>query len=107
MNEMHDEDIDTLLREQFEGPLVDDGFSDRVMADLPQRHRRIAWPLWLGALAGAAACGISLIPAPLLQTGWRDWGEGRLSPSAIGMWLAMAGVAWLASAWAVADGRSD
>lgn len=105
MNEPHDDTIEALLRRQFEGPVVDDGFSERVMRRLPLRRRRAAWPLWLGVLAGAAACGLSLGDAPLLRAGWRDWLAGVPSVPAIGLLLAAAGMAWLALGWSLAESR--
>ncbi len=106
MNESHDDDIlDALLRQQFEGPVADDGFSERVMRHLPPRRRRVAWPLWLGVLAGIAACWTCLAHAPLLHLGWRDWMAGELSPSVIGTWLAMAALSVLALGWGLMESR--
>lgn len=103
MNESHDDTIEGLLRRQFEGPVADDGFSERVMQHLPSRRRRTAWPLWLGVLMGAAACWVCLISVPLLHIGWRDWLAGELSTSAIGMLLAMATMSLLALGWGLMD----
>jgi hypothetical protein len=105
-NEPHDDTIEALLRRQFEGPVADDGFSARVMRQLPPRRRRSAWPLWLGLLAGAAACGLCLAGAPMLRAGWRDWLAGAWSMPVIGTWLAMLGLSWLALAWALAESRA-
>jgi len=104
MNDSHDS-IEALLRRQFEGPVADDGFSERVMQRLPPRPRHVSWPLWLGVLVGAAACGICLARVPLLHAGWRDWLAGELSPSAIGMALAMALMSVLALGWGLAESR--
>lgn len=100
---MNDDAIEALLRRQFEGPVADDGFSERVMRQLPPRRRRIAWPLWLGLLAGACACWPSLAGTPLLHAGWRDWLDGELSAPAMGLLLAVAGMAWLALGWTLAE----
>ncbi|GAB3782487.1 DUF5056 domain-containing protein [Dyella agri] len=105
MSEPHDEEIEALLRRQFEGAVADDGFSERVMQRLPPRRRRHGWPLWLGVLAGAAACWLCLAGAPLLHAGWRAWLHGEWSPSVIGAWLAMVCLAWLALGWGLAESR--
>jgi hypothetical protein len=104
MNEPRDEEIEALLRRQFEGPVANDGFSEKVMRHLPPRRRRAAWPLRLGGLAGALACWLSLANVPMLRAGWQDSLAGHLSSAAIGMWLAMAAVALLALGWSLAEG---
>ena len=103
MNESHDDTIEALLRRQFDGPVADDGFSDRVMQHLPPRRRRATWPLWMGVLIGIAACWICIDSVPLLQNGWRDWLAGEPSMSAIGMLVMMAAMSLLALMWSLAE----
>jgi hypothetical protein len=103
MNEPHDDAIEALLLQTFEGPVADDDFSERVMQHLPSRRRRAAWPLRSGLLIGTAACWLSLADAPLLRMGWRDWLAGALSMPAIGLWLAMAAMSLLALGWSLAE----
>jgi hypothetical protein len=98
-----DEMIEALLRKQFNGPVPDDGFSERTMRRLPQRRRRIAWPVWGGILVGAVACWLELLRSPLLHIGWRDWLCREWSASAITVLLAILGMASLALAWSVAE----
>ncbi|MEW9570419.1 hypothetical protein ABQJ54_01500 [Rhodanobacter sp. Si-c] len=105
MNESHDDTIEALLRQQFEGPVADDGFSERLMQQLPPRRCRTAWPMWLGVLIGVAACWICLANVPLLDAGWRDWLAGELSMPVISMWLTMAFMSLLALGWGLADSR--
>ena len=40
MNSIHDDDIDALLRQSFDGPIADVGFCDRVMHQRHGRSRR-------------------------------------------------------------------
>ena len=105
MNDSHDDTIEALLQRQFDGPVNDHGFSQRVMQHLPSRPRRTAWPLRLGVLLGVAACWICLTNVPLLHVGWRDWLAGELSASAIAMWLTMAAMSLLAMVWGLAESR--
>lgn len=105
MKELHDDEVEVLLRQQFEGPLADDGFSERVMSQLPPRRVRTAWTLWLGVPGGLAASCLSLVSAPLLHTGWRNWLSGELSDSVIGLWATMAAVSLLALVWSLAENR--
>lgn len=100
---MNDEMEDALLRKQFEGPVPDDGFCDRVMEQLPTRRRRNNWPLAAGALAGMATCWFSLLLSPIAYVGWRDWLSGDPSASAIALFISMMGMAILALAWTIAE----
>ncbi|HXS74424.1 MAG TPA: hypothetical protein VN725_10345 [Rhodanobacteraceae bacterium] len=99
MNQSQDEAIEALLREQFEGPVFDDGFSDRVVQQLPPRRHRAVWPLWAGVLAGAGASWLGLLSAPLLHAGWQEWISGKPSASAIILVSAIAGMSLLACWW--------
>ncbi|HEY0198735.1 MAG TPA: hypothetical protein VGC19_09370 [Rhodanobacter sp.] len=103
MSDLHDDAIEALLRKQFDGAVPDDGFSGRVMQRLPAHRRHRTWPLWVGALAGTAACFESLLSAPLLHIGWRDWAGGELSASAIVLLSAIAGMSLLACWWSIAE----
>jgi hypothetical protein len=104
MSDPHDDDtIDALLRQQFDGPVPDDGFSARVMQRLPPRRRHVTWPLWAGILVGAGACWSSLLFSPLLRAGWQDWLAGELSMPAFVLLVAMAGMSALAGWWCVAE----
>ena len=61
MNSIHDDDIDALLRQSFDGPTHDAGFCDRVMQQLPPRRRASAWPLATGVLVGAVLFTITFV----------------------------------------------
>ena len=103
MSRQLDDAIDALLRRQFDGPVSDERFTERVMQRLSPRRQRIAWPLWVGIVMGAGACWLSLLFSPLLHAGWRNWMHGELSASAIVLLLAIAGMSLLASWWSVAE----
>jgi hypothetical protein len=103
MNHPDDDTIDALLRKQFEGPVADDGFCERLMQRLPPRRRRIAWPLWAGVAAGIAACGLSLVAMPWLPAGWHDLAGGEFSASAIALLAVVAGMSLLACWWTLAE----
>ena len=109
MSEPEDDAVDALLLAQFEGPVPDDGFGDAVMHRLPPRRRRHAWPLAAGLVAGAMVCWLSLLSAPLVRIGWRDWLAGELSAPAVTLLLVMASISLLTLAWTIAeadDGQS-
>lgn len=103
MTDESEDMVDALLRDQFVGPLADDGFCDRVMNQLPAKRRRHHWPLAAGAFAGVAAYGISLWSAPITNAGWRDWLAGEMSASVMTLFISMIGMAVLALAWAIAE----
>jgi len=102
-NHSEDDAIEGLLRRQFDGPLPDEGFSERVMQRLPVHRRRVAWPLWAGVIAGAGACWLQLLSAPLLNVGWRHWAGGEPSTPAIILLLATAGMSLLTSWWGLTE----
>ena len=103
MSISEDDTIDRLLREQFEGPVPDDGFCGHVMQRLPARRRRSAWPLALGITAGGVLCWLSLLATPLLRAGWHDWLSGQFSAPAVLLLATMAGMSLLALTWVIAE----
>jgi hypothetical protein len=102
MNEADDDAIEALLRADFEGPVEIGDFGDRVMAALPRRRWR-RWPRTAGLAAGAIACWLSLLAAPLPIAGWRDWLDGRMSAPALILIACVAAASLLALAWAVLE----
>ena len=69
MNHDNDDALDTLLRDTFDGPVTDGGFSNRVMQVLPQRRRARAWILVAGTCSGVTAGWLALGSAPVLRAG--------------------------------------
>lgn len=106
MSETANDSIDTMLHQQFDGPVPDAGFTQRVMNRLPPRWRRVAWPLWLGVLAGIVACWIALLRSPLLQTGFRTWSAGQWSASTVLALVAVVGMIGLAAVWSIAEANA-
>jgi len=107
MSNVRDDDIEALLRRNFEGPVADEGFSDKVMQRLPPRRRRMAWPLLAGVLAGVGGCAFSLLRSPLLSDGLRDWLHGEWSSMpAMALLLAATGMTLLACWWSAAEAEA-
>jgi hypothetical protein len=103
MNPIHDDDIDALLRQSFDGPVPDAGFCDRVMRQLPPRRRPSAWPLATGVLVGAILCSLSLLGSPLWRAAWHGWLVGQWSSPTVIVLSAMAGMSLLALGWTLAE----
>lgn len=104
MNDPSDDALDALLREQFDGPVPADGFTERVMAQLPSRRRRLrTWPMVAGVAAGIAACWLSLRSVPVMDSGWRDWLALEPSASAMTLLLIVSGISLLAALWALGE----
>jgi hypothetical protein len=103
MNTIHDDDIDALLRRSFDGPTVDDGFSDRVMQHLPPRRRPSTWTLVAGVLAGTVLCWLSLSASPLWRAAWHGWRVGGGSTSMVIVFSMMAVMSLLALGWTLAE----
>ncbi|WP_439568591.1 hypothetical protein [Sphingopyxis sp.] len=103
MNDETEDAVDALLREQFEGPVADDGFCSSVMDRLPARRRRDQWPMAAGIFAGVAACWFSLWSAPIAFDGWHDWLSGAPSAATLALFIVMMSMAVLALAWTIAE----
>jgi hypothetical protein len=104
MNDPSDDALDALLREQFDGPVAADGFTERVMARLPPRRRRFrTWPMAAGIAGGIVTCWLSLRSLPVMDAGWRDWLASAPSASAMTLLFAVSGVSLLAALWALAE----
>lgn len=103
MNPIHDDDIDALLRQSFDGPASDAGFTDRVMRQLPTRRSASAWPLVTGVIAGAVLCSLSLFNSPLWHAAWHGWRVGEWPTSTILMLTMMTAMSLLALGWSLAE----
>jgi hypothetical protein len=103
MNPVHDEDIDALLRQSFDGPALDAGFSDRVMQHVRPRRRASSWPLVVCVFAGALMCWLSLSGSPLWRAAWQGWLAGVWSSSTIITLAMMAAMSLLALGWTLAE----
>jgi len=104
MNPTHDDDtIDVLLRQSFDGPTPDAGFSDRVMQQVRPRRRPSPWPLAAGVLIGAVLCSLSLFTSPLWRAAWHGWLAGAWSSSTLSVLATMAGMSLLALVWTLAE----
>ncbi|MGD9583674.1 MAG: hypothetical protein AB7V26_08440 [Lysobacterales bacterium] len=104
MPEMSDETLDALLRRDFEGAVVDDGFSARVMRALPPRRRSRPWLLPGAVLAGGLLAWLALLPSPLLQLVAREWQGGGFTAASIGVCLLLLVVSVLGCGWALDEG---
>jgi hypothetical protein len=87
MSPIHDDDmdneIDALLRQPFDGPVADAGFSDRVMRNVRPIRRAFPWPLVVCVCAGVFMSWLSLSGSPLLRAAWQGWQAGAWSISTV------------------------
>jgi hypothetical protein len=107
MNDDIDDGIDRLLRAAAPDPVADEGFCARLAETLPPRRPRTIWPLTVGIVAGIAACWITMGSAQVTQAGWQDWLAGDVTPSALALLAAAAGLCLLALAWALAEAQDQ
>jgi hypothetical protein len=103
MSDEADDAIDTLLRLGFEGPIEDDGFTDRVMRTLPSPHRQGAWFTLVGLLVGAVSCWMTVGSSPIILSGWHNWLGGRPSAPMIPLAVAVLGLSVLGLVWAISE----
>lgn len=96
-------DIDALLREAFDGSVPDDGFTDRLMARVPECRRSKTWPLIVGVVAGVACCWLNLGSVPVLRFAWREWLSGQWSMPVITLLAVAMGMSLLALVWMLGE----
>ena len=99
----NDDAIDSLLRAGFDGPVADDGFTDRLMRRLPPRRRPVPWLAIAGAGIGLVVGWLSLWPSPVLHAGWSEWLHSRPSTAAFTLLLVVAGMSLLGLGWGLAE----
>lgn len=99
----NDDAIDALLRAGFDGPVADDGFTDRLMRRLPPRRRPVPWLAMAGACIGLVVGWLSLWPSPVLHAGWSEWLHSRPSTAAFTLLLVVAGMSLLGLGWGLAE----
>jgi hypothetical protein len=107
MNDETGDAIDRLLRDAAPEPVADEGFCASLVETLPPRRPRAGWPLATGIVAGIAACWLNLRSARIALAGWHDWLAGDLTPSALVLLAAAAGLGLLALAWTLAEAKEQ
>lgn len=103
MSDHSNESIENLLRRSFDGPVPDNGFSERVMLLLPARRARRNWLVPAGIIAGTFSCWIALTSTSLIRVASHDWASGKLSTTILIMLAAIGGMSLLASWWAMVE----
>lgn len=100
--EQHDP-IEALLREQFNGPVADDGFTDQLMQHLPVQRQRVRWPLWIGMTLGALGGWLSIASVPWLGSAWHALLHGHYTPAAMTLLICVAAITLIAGCWSLAE----
>jgi len=98
MNDLSDQKLDELLRQNFAG-VPDHGFSKRVLRALPQRPSPRIWLLPAAAVIGGLLTWLALLPSPIWQAAasellTRDAGATSLMLSALLFGVSLLGCAW-------------
>jgi hypothetical protein len=104
VNETQDQELDEWLRREFEGPIVDDGFTTRVMRLLPPRARKRTWPLPAAATAGGLMAWLALSPSPLVELAALEWLAADFGRSSAMLLALLFGTVLLGCAWALEEG---
>lgn len=76
--------LDTLLRDYYEAPVADDGFSGRLMQIIPSKRPRYSPHFLIALLLGLAALLWQTSSSQLFHHAWQDLAQGHLSAS---VWL--------------------
>lgn len=103
MKDLSDEQLDALLRREFDGPVEDAGFTDALMLKLPARGRPRPWLLPGAALAGALLAWLSLLPAPIWQQLVDEWLAGGFGAASAAVCAVLLGIGLLGCGWALEE----
>lgn len=103
MNDIADTELQAWLRQDFEGPVADAGFTDRVMRQLPPRRRRPSL-LPASAAVGGVLAWLALAATPLGPLVAREWTAAELGAGSVALYALLLATGVLASAWALEEG---
>lgn len=103
INEVSDARLDDLLREQFRGPVADEGFAARVMLALPPRREYRRWLLPGAAALGGLLAWVTLMPSPVWQQAVQEWLAGDFGAATAGIGVLMFGVTLASFAWSLEE----
>lgn len=85
IDDIPDPQLEALLRNSFEGPVADAGFTDRVMRALPPRREPRRWLVPMSAVAGGVLAWLALMPSPLWREVAREWIGGQFGAASVGV----------------------
>lgn len=102
-NEIRDDALDALLSREFDGPVIDDGFSARVMGALPPRRPWTTWVLPTAAVVGGAFAWAALAPSPLWREVATEMAAGSSTGAALAFIALLLGLGVLGVAWALEE----
>ncbi|MFZ6798998.1 hypothetical protein [Undibacterium sp. Di24W] len=103
MNQKIDPSLDELLRDYYEAPVADEGFSDRLMQTTPQKRPRYSCHFSISLLLGMAALLWQTSSIPLFHNACQDLVHGHLTTS---VWLlcgVFASVSLFVSTWLLTE----
>jgi hypothetical protein len=104
MTEDIDKKLDELLRLEFPGVVLDDGFTARVMRTLPNRPPRRAWLMPIACLSGGLLAWLALLPASLWQQIASEWPASGIGSGAVVLMTAvMLTMGLLGCVWALEE----
>jgi hypothetical protein len=103
MNQEIDPNLDELLRDHYEAPVADEGFSSRLMQTIPQKRPRISRHFLISFLLGMAALLWQTSSSTLFHNAWKDLAQGHLTTSVWLLYGMFASVSLFVSSWLLTE----
>lgn len=95
--------IDALLRDVFDGPVADDGFSVRVMQKIPtQRKTHHSYSL-IAFAVGLFALMWQVLSSSVFEKAWHDLAQAQFSITVMVLFAVFFGASLLISAWVLTE----
>lgn len=103
MNQQIDPNLDEMLRDYYEAPVADEGFSGRLMQTIPQKRPRYFHHFLISLLLGMMALLWQTSSIPLFHNAWQDLAQGQMSTSVWMLYGVLASVSLFVSYWLLTE----
>lgn len=95
--------IDALLRDVYDEPVADDGFSAHVMQKIPMQRKTHHRYTLIAFVIGLLALMWQVLSSSLFETAWHDLAQAQFSVTLIVLFAVFFGASLLVSAWVLTE----
>lgn len=103
MNHPVEPNIDALLREVYDEPVADDGFSVRLMQKIPTQRRTQHRYTLIAFVIGLLALMWQVLSSSWFETARRDLAQAQFSVTLMVLFAVFFGASLLVSAWVLTE----